>query len=219
MLLRSEVFWVIEDRVPRALHDVSALLVTCNTTLVPHLSTDLVDSFVGPLHDVERVHAEGGPWTATSRDLVAVRRGVEADEFERASPLVSEGIEERFQRRRTFALVCKEEPARVVVDDDGQVAMSAPVADLVNAATVGAAHRASAVPRSARRVARTPRRIRPRRSAPGEVGAQAAPRGGPRRRLSVSAAAPPDTPARGAWPPRPRARRSCPRGAGGAPRG
>jgi len=132
LLTRAEAGWVLEERIARPLDD-RGIGSTTFARRVPEAPPHCVERVVRPFHDVKRVGADGC-LRAPLRDGCAKSGGcVHADEFELLADVVAGSGEEREQGGLVLPGVRKEEPACVVVDDDGQVAVAAAVAHLVDA--------------------------------------------------------------------------------------
>ncbi len=131
-LVLGQVLGVLEDGVAGSLDGDCVAPQAASACLVPDASSDLVDGIGRPLHDVEGVHAHLGLGAALADDVLIGHAGVHADELDGSAPLGPEGVEEGIERNLVLAFVGEEEAARVVIDDDREVAMAATIADLID---------------------------------------------------------------------------------------
>ena len=100
--------------------------------LVPHLAADLVERVGGKLDHVERVDAALGVRAALGNRAGDPGGHVARHQFHLFAALFPELVEEPEHRRAIAASACPHQPAGVVVDHDGQVAVALAVRDLVD---------------------------------------------------------------------------------------
>src|SRR5665213_1334480 len=101
-------------------------------SVVPRTSTHLVEGIGGPAHHVERISA--------AHRVGTTLRHHEADPFgpicgnvgDLGAAFLTEGVEERGERRPVAARCGPDEATAVVVDDHGQILVPALVGDLVD---------------------------------------------------------------------------------------
>jgi hypothetical protein len=143
-LLVGEVVGVFPQRVAGALEPAGitggdAVAVALATSLpgaagvVPGLPADLVEGFGGPLDHMERVGALHRGRAAFGDDLGDPVGLIGRHVRDRGAALGAEQLEERPQRGPVPAGRGPHQPARIVVDDDGEVAVLSLVGDLVDA--------------------------------------------------------------------------------------
>jgi hypothetical protein len=132
LLAVGEVLRVLPDREPGAFELAGEREVPLSSRLVPHLAANLVERLGGEHHDMKRVHAPDRV-RAPLRDRPGDPGGhVRGDQLDLFATLVTELVEEREHRLAVPARGGPHQPAAVMVHDDGQVALTLAVADLVD---------------------------------------------------------------------------------------
>lgn len=105
----------------------------CPAGGVPGLAAHVVERVGGPLGHVERVHAAHRVVAAGGHDITDPVGRVGADQANLGAALGSQLVEERLDRRLAATGLDPHQPARVVIDDHGQVVVALQMRDLVDA--------------------------------------------------------------------------------------
>jgi hypothetical protein len=134
----GEVLGVLPDREPGAFEVAGEPEVALPARLVPDLAEDVVQCLGREHHDVERIHSAD-----RVRDPFGDRPGdprghVRRDQFDLVAALFAERVEERQHGLAVPARCGPDQPAGVMVHDNGEVPLPLAVADLVSSKRVSA---------------------------------------------------------------------------------
>ena len=132
MLPVGQPLGALPERPAGALQPASAGLVAGPPGEIPDLAADLVERVDRELDDVEGVEAEDrlrAPRRDRTGDPLAEIAG---DELDLGAAFDAELGEERLDRLAVTAGGRPDQPARLVVNDDGDVALPGPVGELVD---------------------------------------------------------------------------------------
>ena len=125
--------WALWGRgvVRRPAHGPGLVQACLPAGLGPGRATDFIEGIGGPLDDMERVGTTHRAWASLGDDgdPCGAVRGNMGDP---RGSLWSEGIEERSQGGLVLARGRPDQPARIVVHDDGQKLVSALVGNLID---------------------------------------------------------------------------------------
>jgi len=133
-LVVGEVVGVLQQRPPAALEVAGVAVIGELAQRLPEVAADLVESVADELDDVKRIRAHDCLGGVAVRGDGLDERGAEIqrDRFDSPGTLGSELIEEPVEGLGVLALGTPDDLAAVVVDNEGQVLVVAPPADLVD---------------------------------------------------------------------------------------
>ena len=136
MLAGGEVLGVLPQREAGALEVARELGLAAAARLVPDLATDLIKRVGGELDHVERIDAALGVGAALGDRRSDPGSHVAGHQLDLFAALFTELIEEALDGRAVAAGGRPHQPAGVVADDDGQIALAPAVRYLVNGAFI-----------------------------------------------------------------------------------
>ena len=136
----TQVLGLLPERPARLVEDLALAVGTTAREvassfahLIPELATHEVEGVARPLHDVKGVRAHDGPRAALLHRASDPGCSVGADVGDCLGSLLAQQVEEGVQGTGVGTVGGVDQPASVVVDDHEQVAVVAPVGDLVDA--------------------------------------------------------------------------------------
>jgi hypothetical protein len=132
LLAGGEVLGVFPQREPRALEVLCDGDFAAAPGLVPDLAADLVQRVGRQRNDVEGVHAAHRVGEAVGDRASDPARHVARHQFDLFAAFLAQRVEERLDGLAVTPRGRPHQPAAVVIDDDGQVALALAVRDLID---------------------------------------------------------------------------------------